>query len=88
LTFTATATDVDVPVQTLNFSLAGTVPTGASITTGGVFTWTPTVAQGPGGYTFDVCVSDGALSDCETITVTVLALPLFHNYLPLIMKSP
>jgi hypothetical protein len=88
LTFTATATDVDVPVQTLNFSLAGTVPTGASITTGGVFTWTPTVAQGPGGYTFEVCVSDGALSDCETITVTVLALPLFHNYLPLIMKSP
>ena len=38
---------------------------------GGVFTWTPTEAQGPGTYTFDVCVSDGALTDCETITVTV-----------------
>jgi hypothetical protein len=32
---------------------------------------TPTEAQGPGTYTFDVCVSDGLLSDCETITVTV-----------------
>jgi hypothetical protein len=75
LTFTATATDGDVPANTLTFSLAagtgGAVPAGAAITSGGVFTWTPTEAQGPGPYTFDVCVSDGALSDCETITVTV-----------------
>ncbi len=28
-------------------------------------------SSSPGTYTFDVCVSDGALSDCETITVTV-----------------
>ena len=70
LSFTATATDPDIPAQTLTFSLAG-APAGAGITTGGVFTWTPTEAQGPGSYTFDVCVSDGALSDCETITVTV-----------------
>ena len=27
--------------------------------------------QGPDDYTFDVCVSDGTLSDCEPITVTV-----------------
>ncbi|MEJ5224257.1 MAG: Ig-like domain-containing protein, partial [Anaerolineales bacterium] len=40
--------------------------------TSGAFTWTPTEAQGPGEYTFDVCVSDGALEDCETITVTVI----------------
>jgi hypothetical protein len=57
------------------FSLAdgaeGEVPEGAAITAAGVFTWTPTEAQGPGTYTFDVCVSDGLLSDCETITVTV-----------------
>ena len=26
----------------------------------GVFTWTPTEAQGPGSYTFDVIVSDGS----------------------------
>ena len=36
-----------------------------------MFTWTPTEAQGPGSYTFDVVVSDGSLTDAETITVTV-----------------
>ena len=78
LPFTATATDQDtLPVpDTLTYSLAagtsGAVPTGASIDPStGVFTWTPTEAQGPGSYTFDVCVSDGTVSDCETITVTV-----------------
>ena len=63
-TFTATATDEDIPANTLTFSLqdgtAGHVPTGASINLStGVFTWTPTEAQGPGEYTFDL-VSDGA----------------------------
>ena len=77
LTFTATATDADPPADTLTFSLAngtsGTVPTGAAIDgSSGVFTWTPTEAQGPGVYTFDVCVSDDTASDCETISVTVL----------------
>jgi hypothetical protein len=75
LSFTASATDVDLPGDTLIFSLAdgsgGSVPSGAAITTGGAFTWTPTELQGPGSSTFDVCVSDEALSDCETITVTV-----------------
>ena len=71
LTFTATATDADIPVQTLTFSLSGTVPAGASITSAGVFTWTPTEAQGPGDYTFNVVVSDGALTASETITVHV-----------------
>ena len=50
LSFTATATDENVP--SLQFSLAnpatGTFPTGALITTGGVFTWTPSEAQGQG----------------------------------------
>ncbi len=75
LSFTASANDTDIPAQTLTFSLAngssGSVPAGAEITSGGNFTWTPTEAQGPGTYTFDVCVSDGLLTDCETITVTV-----------------
>ncbi|QNT77021.1 tandem-95 repeat protein [Dehalogenimonas etheniformans] len=76
LTFTATATDADLPVNTLTFSLAdgtsGDVPSGASINSStGAFSWTPTEAQGPGSFTFDVVVSDGALTDFETITVTV-----------------
>jgi hypothetical protein len=75
LTFTATATDHDIPAQTLTFSLgngtSGAVPAGAAITSGGNFTWTPTEAQGPGNYTFDVVVSDGSLTDSETIEITV-----------------
>lgn len=74
LTFTATATDEDLPANTLTFSLIDT-PAGASIDgSTGVFTWTPTEAQGPGSYTFTVRVTDngeGALYDEEEITVTV-----------------
>ena len=75
LAFTAAASDPELPVQTLSFSLencsAGDVPTGAAITSGGEFSWTPTEEQGPNDYTFEICVSDGELDDCETITVTV-----------------
>jgi hypothetical protein len=70
LEFTATASDSDDPEQTLTFSLVG-APEGASIDSAtGEFSWTPTEAE-DGIYTFDVCVSDGELDDCETITVTV-----------------
>ncbi|MBP7031561.1 MAG: tandem-95 repeat protein, partial [Anaerolineaceae bacterium] len=72
--FTATATDADVPANTLAFSLVG-APAGASINpTTGAFTWTPTEAQGPGEYTFTVKVCDNGtpvLCDEESITVTV-----------------
>ncbi len=71
LTFTATAIDSDLPANTLTYSLVG-APTGAIINAvTGVFTWTPTEAQGPGSYTFTVRVSDGTLTDEEQITVTV-----------------
>ena len=74
LSFTATATDPDTPANTLTFSLSG-APAGASITAGGVFSWTPTEAQ-DGLHSFDVVVTEtnGSptnLSDSETITVTV-----------------
>ena len=75
LAFTATATDPNAG-DTLTFSLAngtsGSVPAGAAITSGGAFTWTPIAGQ-IGSHVFDVCVSDGTVSDCETITVTVSA---------------
>ena len=71
LTFTATATDGDLPANPLTFSLSG-APAGASIGPNtGVFTWTPSETQGPNSYTFDVIVSDGTTPDSETITVTV-----------------
>ena len=67
LAFTVTASDLDVPAQPLTFNLSGE-PTGASITTDGRFTWTPDTA---GEFAFDICVCDGSLSGCKTITITV-----------------
>src|SRR6185436_17550929 len=58
-TFTASATDSDVPPQALTFSLVG-APSGAGIDPStGVFSWTPTEAQGGSSYPFTVRVSDG-----------------------------
>ena len=43
LTFTATATDADIPANTLTFSLDAGAPAGATINaTTGAFSWTPT----------------------------------------------
>ncbi|MBX7134583.1 MAG: putative Ig domain-containing protein [Fimbriimonadaceae bacterium] len=74
LTFTAIATDPDLPAQSLTFSLVG-APAGAAIhPTSGVLNWTPTEAQGPGAFTFTVRVTDSGtptLFDEEEITVTV-----------------
>lgn len=72
LMFTASAIDSDVPVQSLSYSLVS-APAGASINpTSGVFTWTPTEAQGPDSYAFTVQISDGIATDSESITVTVI----------------
>ncbi|MDA1049623.1 MAG: Ig-like domain-containing protein [Planctomycetota bacterium] len=74
LSFLATASDVDDPANMLTFSLAGAVPAGAGITAAGAFSWTPTEAQGPGTFTFDVGVTDNGVpnfSRREMITVTV-----------------
>ena len=81
LTFTATASDPDAP-STLTYTLAG-APAGAVIDpVSGVFTWTPSEAQGPGSYTFDIEVTDNtALTDTETITVTVAEV----NVAPLVV---
>jgi len=73
-TFTATATDVESPPEVLTFSLVG-APAGASIDPStGVFTWTPSESEGPGGYPFTVRVSDGQWSDQAAITLTVTEL--------------
>src|SRR4029450_14136193 len=45
---------------------------GASIgATSGAFSWTPSESHGPGDYTFTVQVSDGSLTDAETVTLHV-----------------
>ena len=59
LSFTAVGSDIDLPAQTLTYSLTGTVPSGAAINpTTGAFSWTPTAAQGGHIYTLTVRVTD------------------------------
>ncbi|MDZ4211983.1 MAG: putative Ig domain-containing protein, partial [Methylotenera sp.] len=72
LTFTATATGGTTP---LAYSLVG-APSGASINSStGVFTWTPTEAQGPGNYIVRVRVTDSGTPVMfaeETIMLSVV----------------
>src|SRR5207237_990131 len=70
LTFTNSATDAASPAQTLTFSLDAGFPAGANITTNGVFTWTPTEAQGPSNYPVTIRVIDNGsppLSDRKSV---------------------
>jgi hypothetical protein len=86
LTFTATATDVDMN-NTLNFNLIG-APAGASINpTSGVFTWAPTQPQAGKTYTFYACVNDGSLINCKPITTTVNAVTVSDTIAPAITAS-
>src|SRR5439155_698059 len=73
LTFAVGATDLDADIPT--FSLDPSSPAGASINpASGVFTWTPTEAQGPSTNVITVKVTDNgapALSDSKSFTVVV-----------------
>ena len=85
LTVTASATDADLPADTLTYSLV-TAPTGATINPStGVFTWTPGEADGPGTHNVTVRVSDGNGGTAETsftITVTDRTPPRCSRRLP------
>jgi hypothetical protein len=71
LTFTVTATDSDIPALPLTFTLDAGAPTGAGITPSGVFTWTPTEAQGPITNAVTIRVGDGVTNVAETIQIVV-----------------
>jgi hypothetical protein len=82
LSFTPSATDSDLPPNTLAFSLgtpdAGCgfpIAAGAAVTAG-VFSWTPTEAQGPGTYCARIVVSDGTDSDYEDFQIAVAEVNL------------
>jgi len=85
LVFTATASDGDVPSNTLTFSLDPGAPFGAIIhPVTGVFMWMPITV---GTYTVTVRVTDDAsptLDDWETITIAVVE---WRIYLPLVCKN-
>jgi hypothetical protein len=74
LNVTNTATDADLPANTLTFSL-GNHPTGLTITPDtGIISWTPSEAQGPSVDTIEVIVTDSGappLSVTNTFAVTV-----------------
>ncbi len=76
LALTVTATDADLPANSLLFSLGAGAPTGLLIdANSGVLTWTPTEAQGPSTNVVSVIVTDNgvpSLSATQTFTVLVL----------------
>ena len=70
ISFNVTATDEDDD-DALKYSLTGDVPDGATITSAGVFTWTPLEEQ-DGTYIVTVLVSDtSGGTDTLNITITV-----------------
>jgi hypothetical protein len=76
LSFTATATDADLPADTLTFSLdAASLAAGMTIDANtGAFAWTPTEGQGGSTPSVTITVTDngtGNLVDSETFTITV-----------------
>jgi hypothetical protein len=80
LVVTNTATDSDIPVNPLTYQLSG--PTGATIDTNGVITWTPTLAQAGTTNVFTTVVTDTnppavnatSLSATNSFTVIVTTL--------------
>src|SRR5204862_415561 len=74
LSVNATATDADLPANSLTFALASS-PAGMTINPAtGAISWTPTEAQGPSTNIVSVSVTDNgvpALSVTNTFTVTV-----------------
>lgn len=75
LGFTLSATDPDLPANTLAYSISGGSVAGMSLDPStGAFSWIPTEAQGPGSYTIIFRVTDSGtppLSNEKTITITV-----------------
>jgi hypothetical protein len=86
LVVTNTATDSDIPANTLYYSLA-TAPVGATIDVNGVITWTPAEAQGPGTNIFTTIVTDSGfppLSATNSFTVAVAEV----NSAPILPVQP
>lgn len=75
ISFVCSATDVETPPQNLIFSLAS-APAGATITTSGLFSWTPASYQ-TGTNTFQIIVSDNGspiLYAAQSVKIVVLQL--------------
>jgi regulation of enolase protein 1 (concanavalin A-like superfamily) len=86
LSFTASATDAEVPPQTLSFNLEGNVPLGATIGAAtGLFTWTPTTQQTPSTNSITARVADSGvppLSASRMFTIFVVGPPRITGITP------
>jgi hypothetical protein len=75
LSFTLSATDADLPAQTLSYSMDAGAPTGATFNAvTRTFNWTPAEDQGPGTNAVTFRVTDNGspnMGDFETITIVV-----------------
>ena len=76
LTLTNTATDANVPAQTLTFSLVS-APAGLTLNpTNGILSWRPAISQSPSTNTVTVQVADNGtpvMSATQSFTATVLS---------------
>ncbi|HVK57319.1 MAG TPA: Ig-like domain-containing protein, partial [Candidatus Kapabacteria bacterium] len=76
VSFNASATDTDLPLQTLSFALEPGAPSGASITPTGAFSWMPSTNQAGTTNTITVRVTDShspAASATRSFVVIVRA---------------
>jgi len=87
LVFIVTATDPDLPAQSLIFSLGADAPAGASISPDGLFTWTPEEAQGPDTNLITVIVTDNG-SPSLTATQRFTAIVAERNRAPELPPIP
>jgi dextranase len=74
LVVTNSASDADIPAQTLTYSLLSVPPSASINPNSGVFTWRPTIAQSPSTQTVGVVVSDNGippLSATQNFAVTI-----------------
>lgn len=85
---TLTATDNDLPAQTLTWAILGSAPNGLSLNPGsGLLTWTPSEAQGPASYSIEVEVTDnGTPAKSDTMTVSFQVNEV--NRTPSVASSP
>jgi hypothetical protein len=75
VTFTASASDLQAPPQTLTYSLAAGAPAGAAINaSSGVITWTPSASQAPGGYPITVRVADNGIPPFTSEQSTIISV--------------
>ena len=83
VTFTNSATDADLPANSLSYSLEAGAPPGAAIANGtGVFTWLTSDPDAGTTNSISLRVTDNGnpqLNDPETFSVTVLARPTIQN---------